>query len=140
MAYRCKFTDKLEAQGAWVRHTVFIEEQGFEEEIDEIDGTIAHHLQVFDGVRAIAAGRVFPEKGTCWHIGRVAVLAPYRKQGIGRLVMQQLEAHARECGAAQTILSAQCHAIDFYKKCGYTQKGEVYYEESCPHVLMVKDL
>ncbi len=140
MAYSVKITDRLEDGGASVRHTVFIEEQGFEEEIDRIDMTTAHHLQVLDGDQVIAAGRVFPEDDDCWHIGRVAVLPAYRRKGVGRLIMEHLEAHARECGAAQTILSAQCQAVDFYKKCGYTQKGDVYYEESCPHILMVKKL
>ena len=29
---------------------------------------------------------------------------------------------------------------DFYKKLGYTEIGEIYKEEFCPHIKMFKDL
>ena len=31
-------------------------------------------------------------------------------------------------------------AKDFYKKLGYTEIGEIYKEEFCPHIKMFKDL
>ncbi len=139
MAYTVKITDHLEDGGAWVRHTVFIDEQGFQEEIDEIDKT-AYHLQMFDEGKVIGAGRIFVEEGTVWHIGRIAVLSEYRMKGVGRLIMSALESHAKSCGGTETVLSAQCRAAEFYVKCGYIQKGDVYFEEDCPHVLMVKIL
>ncbi len=139
MDYIVKITDVLESGGSAVRTQVFIEEQGFEQEYDEIDKT-AQHIQVFDGDRVIGAGRLFPEEDGVWHIGRIAVLPEYRKMHIGALIMEALEQRARECGGRQTILSAQCRAAGFYEKCGYAQQGDIYLDEGCPHILMTKTL
>lgn len=139
MDFTVKITDTLEDGGRYVRTAVFIEEQGFQQEYDEIDKT-AQHIQVFDGDRAIGAGRLFPEEDDVWHIGRIAVLPEYRKLHIGALIMNALEQRARECGGRQAILSAQCRAAGFYEKCGYVQQGDVYPDEGCPHILMTKTL
>ncbi len=139
MDFTIKITNTLEEGGRYVRTTVFIEEQGFQQEYDEID-KIAQHIQVFDGDRAIGAGRLFPEEDDIWHIGRIAVLPEYRNMHIGVLIMNALEQRARECGGRQTMLSAQCRAAGFYEKCGYAQQGDVYSDEGCPHILMTKTL
>ncbi len=139
MDYEIRITDRLEAGGAAVRTAVFIDEQGFAEEYDEIDKT-AQHLQVFDNGKAIGAGRIFPEEGTVWHAGRIAVLPEYRSKHIGMAIMSALEQRAKECGGTEVMLSAQCRAAGFYLRCGYTQHGEVYLEEGCPHILMTKQI
>lgn len=139
MEYRVMITNTLEAGGAQVRESVFLDEQGFETEYDEIDNT-ALHLQVFDGERVIGAGRLFPERGTVWHIGRIAVLPAYRHQQVGRRIMESLEQRAKECGGTEVMLSAQMQAAGFYDKCGYERIGEPYLEESCQHILMRKKL
>lgn len=139
MELKVMITDHLEAGGAHVRETVFLEEQGFAQEYDEIDET-ALHLQVFDGERVIGAGRIFPEEGTVWHAGRIAVLPEYRGKQVGRLIMQALESRAKALGGTELMLSAQMQAAGFYDKCGYERKSEPYLEEACWHVLMTKKL
>ncbi|MDC0700735.1 GNAT family N-acetyltransferase, partial [Blautia wexlerae] len=89
-----------------IRQTVFVEEQGFQNEFDEID-PIARHVVAWEDGRPVATGRVFPKDGSkeIWTIGRVAVLPPYRGKGIGALIVRQLEQIARECGAREWMLS-----------------------------------
>lgn len=130
--------DKLEDAKA-IRHTVFVEEQGFEDEFDDID-PIAHHLVVYSDDNAVATGRVFPGKGKQYIIGRVAVLQPYRSEGFGRIVMENLENQARALGAESVYLAAQSQACGFYESLGYTPCGEMFLEQSCPHVPMQKSL
>ena len=120
-----------------VRITVFVEEQGFEEEFDTIDHRAYHALLTVDG-EAIGTGRVFIEQGTTWHIGRLAVKKEYRAGGRGAKILACLEDIARENGATETILGAQCRAQEFYVQQGYAPYGEVFYEEDCPHVMMRK--
>ena len=122
-----------------VRITVFVEEQGFEEEFDTIDNR-AHHALLTIGTEPIGTGRVFIEEGTTWHIGRLAVAKAYRGQGKGAKILAYLEDIARQHGATETILGAQCRAQEFYVLQGYQPYGEVFYEEDCPHVMMKKGL
>ena len=122
-----------------VRITVFVEEQGFEEEFDTIDHR-AHHALLTAGDEPIGTGRVFIEEGTTWHIGRLAVAKAYRGQGKGAKILAFLEEIARQHGATATILGAQCRAQEFYVTQGYAPYGEIFYEEDCPHVMMRKGL
>lgn len=126
----------------FVRKKVFVTEQGFSEELefDEIDD-IAHHILISEKVgdvdTPIATARLFCEDGV-FHCGRICVLKEYRDRHIGLIIMEQLEKKARELGASRLTLSAQTRASEFYKKAGYTQYGEEYLDEFCPHIAMEK--
>ena len=122
-----------------VRITVFVEEQGFNEEFDTTDHR-AHHALLAIGEEAIGTGRVFIEQGTTWHIGRLAVKKEYRRQGKGAKILAYLEDIARQHGATETILGAQCRAQEFYVLQGYQPYGDIFYEEDCPHVMMKKGI
>lgn len=124
-----------------VREAVFITEQGFQNEFDEIDAR-AVHVVLYDGGTAAATGRAFPKEngsGT-WLLGRIAVRKEYRGQKLGLMVVNALEAEAKKAGADTAELSAQLQAKGFYEKAGYTAQGGVYKDEHCPHVKMTKPL
>ena len=55
-------------------------------------------------------------------------------------MMDLAEAELRRRGAAGMEVSAQCRVQPFYEKCGFTSVGEVYLDEFCPHIRMVKEL
>lgn len=122
-----------------IRQAVFVDEQGFHNEFDEIDPE-AWHVVLWEDGAALATGRVFPKQDSdgVWTIGRVAVLKPYRGKGLGALVVQKLEQVAAQHGAKAFILSAQVRAQGFYEAIGYHAKGETYLDEYCPHVTMTK--
>lgn len=126
-----------------VRIEVFVEEQKFsrELELDEIDKTAGHVLFLDEG-KPVATGRAFPDadKPGEYIFGRIAVLKPYRKTGLGQIVMAALEDFARENGAVSASLGAQVQAREFYEKCGYEAYGEEYLDEYCPHIHMRKKL
>lgn len=121
-----------------VRTDVFVTEQGFHDEFDEIDA-YAYHAVLYDGERPVATGRAFQEENGGWHIGRVAVRKEYRGKGAGALVMRALEEKLREAGAPGAELSAQLHAVGFYEKLGYRPFGPEYLDEHTPHIAMRKD-
>lgn len=122
-----------------IRTAVFVEEQEFEKEFDEID-PIAWHVVIWDGIQAVATGRIFSNKDGSYTIGRVAVLKNYRGTGVGSTVIQSLESKARELRAPSIHLSAQLQAVGFYQKMGYHPEGKEYLDEFCPHISMVKIL
>lgn len=121
-----------------IRTAVFIEEQGFRIEFDDIDN-IAVHTVLYVNDTAAATGRVYTENGE-FIIGRVAVLKPFRKTGLGVQVLSVLEKEIIKLGGKQSVLSAQLQAREFYERNGYKATGEVYYDEECPHIRMIKNL
>lgn len=127
-------------EAAAIRQEVFVEEQGFHNEFDDID-PIAVHLLVLEGENPVAVGRTFPdETGKIWHLGRICVRKPWRGCHLGRKVMEGLEAAAKERGAEKLVLSAQVQAKGFYEKLGYRPYGEEYLDEFCPHIAMEKTI
>ncbi len=123
-----------------IRMKVFVEEQGFaaEIEVDEKDET-AFHVVAYAGDKPVGAARFFEEHGG-YHVGRVAVLPEYRGKGVGRFIMTEIENFAENSGIGELMLSAQTRAADFYLKCGFSEYGEVYLEEGCPHIEMRKNV
>ena len=127
-------------QAGEIREEIFVKEQGFHNEFDEIDA-YAVHLLVLDGETPAATGRTFPdETGKIWHMGRICVRKAWRGQQLGRLVMKQLEKAAKERGAEKLVLSAQVQAKGFYEKLGYTAHGSEYLDEFCPHIEIKKTI
>lgn len=123
------------ADAYYVRKTVFMDEQGFSYELDDIDEYATHAVLYIDN-KPIAAGRIFEQNGS-YHIGRICVLKPYRHQNYASKIMDALEAYGFE-KTNEIVLSAQCHAKGFYEKRGYMSYGEEYLDEFCPHVDMKK--
>lgn len=123
-----------------IRVEVFVNEQGFEDEFDETD-EVAWHIEVWDQEHPIAVGRMFEsDHAGVYTIGRIAVIKEFRQRNIGKAVMEALEEHARHLEAIAIELSAQCSAEGFYEKLGYKSQGEVYLDQFCPHIKMVKKL
>ena len=121
-----------------IREEVFLTEQGFSTEYDDID-RIAYHFIVYDGEIPVATARLYGNEAP-YHIGRVAVVKEYRSKGIGAYIMLRVEDFAKEQGMCSLVLSAQVRASNFYKKCGYKEFGNEYMDEFCPHIDMLKKL
>ena len=119
-----------------IRTAVFMEEQGFNNEFDDIDKTCTH-IVLYDTQTPIGTCRYFHE-GAHYHIGRVAMTKKYRGQHLGEHLMQIAEDEIKKEGGKQIEVSAQVRVKDFYHKLGYREAGAVYYDEYCEHIRMVK--
>lgn len=123
-----------------IRQAVFIEEQGFINEFDDIDKQ-AWHLVVYNDSIPISCCRFF--KGNSdneFIIGRLAVLKEYRGNQLGSLMMNEAEKYIKSLGGEKLSLSAQVRVRGFYEKLGYTAQGDTYLDEYCEHIHMVKAL
>lgn len=127
--------DELREPAMLVRRDVFIQEQGVPEEMewDYLD-RIATHVVVIDGDRAVATGRLIQEQH--FKIGRMAVLATHRLQGLGSKMLKSLIEAAKQQGANQIQLHAQVSAIPFYAKYDFEPTGPIFDEVGIDHVLM----
>lgn len=135
-----KHFNYLPKEAKEIRIRVFVEEQGFKNEFDEVDSTATHIICYIDNT-AIATGRLFlDEKSKEYHIGRIAVDKSYRGKGIGGKILNYAENLVKEMGGKTLSLSAQERVSRFYEKQGYCKKGEPYLDEYCPHIFMTKEL
>ena len=120
-----------------VRFTVFVEEQGVPREIELDDqDPLSLHAVVFEQGEAIGTGRLLPDG----HIGRMAVLKEWRKRGVGGLILDGLMTKARERGDREVALSAQVHAVPFYRAHGFVTAGHEYMEAGIRHQAMKRRL
>jgi len=125
--------DEARAHASPIRFTVFCEEQGVprEIELDEHDSASLHAV-VFEGGTPVATGRLLPDG----HIGRMAVLKGWRKRGVGSLMLQRLIERAKARGYPEVALSAQVHAVPFYRAHGFAEEGSEYLEAGIRHQAM----
>ena len=121
-----------------IRTEVFIQEQGFKNELDDTDKTCTH-IVLYDGKIPFAVCRYF-KTGESYHIGRVAVDKKYRGKNSGRKIMLIAEKEILKEGGKLIEISAQLRVKDFYAKIGYTAVGDVYLDEYCPHIKMQKNI
>ena len=133
-------TDEQLRDAFSVRKQVFVEEQhvSSEEEYDEFED-IAKHVVVYDQDVPVGAGRFRTVDGI-GKIERICVLASHRKNGVGKIIMDALEADAKKESLSKLKLHAQTHAEAFYKKLGYDTVSDIFIEADIPHVAMIKEI
>jgi predicted GNAT family N-acyltransferase len=117
-----------------IRHRVFVVEQSVPESLewDGIDAQCVHAIAEDASGAPIGCGRLLPDG----HIGRMAVLASWRGQGVGRRLLERLIEVAAERGDARIMLNAQTHAMPFYARYGFVPVGEPFNEAGIPHQAM----
>ncbi len=128
--------DADEAALRAIRFAVFVDEQQVSEEL-EIDDTDPRciHVLAFDGDEPVGTGRIdLAESGK---VGRVAVVASRRGQGVGTALMSLIHGVARENTLDQVWCNAQVSALPFYERLGYrVTSAEPFDEAGIPHVRM----
>ncbi len=134
---------------AAVRTRVFMEEQGFRNEFGpEDEAPDMLHIVLYGDGAPLGCARVFPaalepaleDAPGRWVFGRLAVLPEARRGGLGSLLLAEAERLAREAGAAEMHLHAQCSARPFYERAGYAAYGPVELDEHVEHQWMRKAL
>ncbi|UWX04771.1 GNAT family N-acetyltransferase [Pseudoxanthomonas sp. NC8] len=121
-----------------VRATVFVDEQQVPAELerDALDPLSFHVLAVEAGGQVVGAARLTPER----RIGRMAVLASHRGQGIGEAMLAALVEEARRRGWTEVSLHAQLHALPFYARAGFVPFGPAFVEAGIGHREMRRHL
>ena len=116
-----------------IRTKVFIQEQQVPENLEwDEDDKDAIHIIAYYNNTAVGTAR-FLESGK---IGRMAVLRDWRYQGTGKAMLQFIFSLARDKGLTSITLSAQNHAIEFYKKLGCVIISDEYLDAGIPHHTM----
>ncbi|OGA17348.1 MAG: hypothetical protein A3G25_09675 [Betaproteobacteria bacterium RIFCSPLOWO2_12_FULL_63_13] len=117
-----------------VRDDVFIVEQGVPRalEWDDWDEQSDHAVALDADSNAIGTARLLPDG----RIGRMAVLRPWRRMGVGAALLRALLQQARGRGISEVVLHAQTHAAGFYGRFGFRPTGDEFIEAGIPHLPM----
>ncbi|NHN41339.1 GNAT family N-acetyltransferase [Halorubellus sp. JP-L1] len=150
-----------------VRQAVFVDEQDVDEHLEWDDwdddaatthvaayATAVEAVDVEDDVdegadadaidreRPVGAARLRPkdrDEAAVGKVERVAVVESVRGTGVGRALMDELEAVGRDRGFDAFLLHSQTQAAGFYERLGYERFGDEFDEAGIPHVKMRKD-
>lgn len=140
MSVKTEVHNSLPEEAHIIRDTVFIKEQGFENEFDSIDGKSIHIL-LFENDVPVATCRIFrSDEMNCYVLGRLAVLKEYRGRGYGIATVREALNQVQKMGGKELMLHSQCRASGFYEKLGFSAFGETEFDEGCPHIWMKKEI
>jgi predicted GNAT family N-acyltransferase len=116
-----------------IREKVFIEEQEVTSQLewDGMDKDAIHFL-AFKDKKGVGCARAFVIQNRM-QLGRMAVLREYRGEGIGSALIETAITLAKLNQLSGIYISAQCHAIDFYKKFGFEVTSDIYLDAEIPH-------
>jgi len=116
-----------------IREKVFIKEQKVMPQLewDGIDERAIHFLALKDN-KAIGCARALVIEHHM-QLGRMAVLKEYRHQNVGKALLEKAIVTAKLNQLSSIYISAQCHAIDFYKKFGFKVTSDIYLDAEIPH-------
>ena len=116
-----------------IREKVFIEEQKVTSQLewDGLDEEAIHFL-AYQDEKAIGCARALVIENHM-QLGRMAVLKEYRNQGIGSALIEKGMITAKLNQLSKILISAQCHAIDFYKKFGFKVTSKIYLDAGILH-------
>jgi N-acetylglutamate synthase-like GNAT family acetyltransferase len=105
----------------------------------EYDGTAHHFFVGKENEDIICTGAIRKESEDTYQIVRMSVLSPFRKRGLGRIMLKHLEAKAHTLGAQRLFLETNklwADAIQFYKNNGFILINEdgvsCYFEKEIP--------
>jgi predicted GNAT family N-acyltransferase len=117
-----------------IREQVFINEQHvpIELEWDGLDEAAVHLLVTDQQGQPIGCTRILSNGS----IGRMAVLKQWRNLGVGRALLAKALQICKDSHIKIVKLSAQTHAIGFYKKMGFEVLSSEYLDANIPHVDM----
>jgi len=120
-----------------IRREVFIDEQQVpdNEEVDDLDPQAIHWIAWGEQDIPMATARLVNNK-----IGRMAVLKPFRKKGVGSSILRAILKYGIEQKFAELILDAQVRALPFYKDNGFVVTGREFKDAGIAHVPMAIDL
>lgn len=110
------------------------------EEWDGLDEHAIHFIVLSTIGTIIGCARLLHETSGethCYHIGRVAILKPFRNQGIGHQLMQFVIDYCKKNAPYNHIyLHAQTERRRFYERLGFIAEGDEFIDAGISHISM----
>ena len=122
-----------------LRKEVFIKELYSDETVEIHDEEKCEFLIIYENDMCVATGRIKIENDIV-KIQRVAVKKEFRKKGLGKVLIKEIERRCLEKKFLETQVCASINAINFYKSLGYEEYGEIFDRCGINHIMMNKKL
>lgn len=131
-----------------IRNKVFVDEQGFKNEFDDMD-SLSVHVVIYekicseekaDDIKPIATCRFYKDIDGLYLIGRIAVIKEKRGENIGAFLIETAEKQIEKLGGRRFKIHAQCRVRGFYEKQGYIASNDIDEDEGIPHIWMYKEI
>ena len=108
-------------------------------EKDELENESFHVMAADENNKVVGVGRLHFNTETEAQIRYMAVAPEYEKQGVGTLILEALEKHAKENSCKTIVLHARENAVGFYQKKDYEllEKSHLLFD-SIQHYKMFK--
>ena len=123
-----------------LRNEVFVVEQNCVFQDADNKDQKSLHFMGWDGTTLAAYTRIIPQ-GISYaqaSIGRVVTKPTYRKQALGKILMQlSIDYTLAQFNCNEIKIGAQLYLKKFYENLGFTQCSEVYLEDNIPHIEML---
>lgn len=134
-------TSSIYRDALLIRYEVFVNEQNVPRdlEIDDLEALSLHGV-IYHSQQPIATVRLYSLNPKHLKVQRVAVLQKFRKHGVGRFLMKNVEEKAQELEVSQLILDSQNQAIPFYEKLNFRITGSEFLDADIPHHRMIKNI
>ncbi len=119
-----------------IREIVFVKGQNVpkERERDGLDSSSRHVIVFYNGkVIGCARIRLIGNKAK---LERIALLKEYRGKGFGKIIMDYLVKYCKRKKVKEIVLHSQCYIKDFYNRCGFKERGKVFYDANIKHIEM----
>jgi len=128
--------NKINEEIKYVRTQVFMLEQGFKDEFDDLD-EISNFILIKDSDKPVGTCRIYVENNK-YILGRLCVVKDYRKQHLGKQLLDAAQSLVLTKGGHSIHLHAQVRAAAFYQNNGYQSYGNVDQDEGVDHIWMKK--
>lgn len=124
-----------------LRTKVFVVEQNCPyQELDANDKNAYHVFYKNNGIVVAVLRLYLVDNNQQVNIGRVAVAADFRKEGLAKkMMLASLKFITENFKSPAIFLSAQIYLTDFYQSLGFNIHGEEFLEDGIPHINMLKD-
>ena len=110
-------------------------------ERDDLEEKSLHRMILSPGGKVVACGRLQLNDPREAQIRYMAVHPDFTGQGLGKMLMHELDQLAIDAGAVNIVLQARENAVDFYLSCGYTVVMETFLlYNTIQHFLMEKQV
>jgi ribosomal protein S18 acetylase RimI-like enzyme len=96
------------------------------------------HLTCWSAGELLGCVVLSPLEEKKFRMRQFAVSEKFQRQGVGRILVNYLEAFARDHGCREIVLHARESAAIFYEKLGYSKGEDRFIEVSLPHCTMWK--
>jgi predicted GNAT family N-acyltransferase len=118
-----------------IRQRVFVDEQKVsrEEEYDEYEDQSMHYMLLVEKQPAGTARWRFTKDGI--KLERFAILTNFRSNGAGSALVKAVLADVIPY-QKMIYLNAQVPAMNLYRRAGFVEEGELFYEANIPHYKM----